>query len=143
MLVRLLYCSQTAEPKREALLDDILAQSRRHNPSRGVTGLLCVAGDNFIQLLEGGRDEVCELFNDIVRDMRHERVRLLSFDEITERKFGSWSMGQVDADKINPALLLKYFTKAKLEPSTSPGRATLALLDDLVATGSIVSRGEV
>lgn len=140
MLVRLLYCSQAVDAKRESMLDDILAQSRRHNPSSGVTGMLCVSGEDFIQLLEGGRDEVCELYNAIVRDDRHKNVRLLSFEEISERKFGSWSMGRVDLEKINPGLLLKYFTRAKLEPAHAPARATLALLDELAASGVIAAR---
>lgn len=142
MLVRLLYCSQAVDAKRESMLDDILAQSRRHNPASGVTGMLCVSGEDFIQLLEGGRDEVCELYNAIVRDDRHKHVRLLSFEEISERKFNAWSMGQVDLAKVNPGLLLKYFTRAKLAPAHSPGRATLALLDELAASGAIVTRTE-
>jgi hypothetical protein len=28
-----------------------------------------------MQVLEGGRDEVCELYNTIVRDERHHQVR--------------------------------------------------------------------
>ncbi len=140
MLVRLLYCSQAVDLKSEGMLDNILAQSRRHNPASGVTGMLCVSGEDFIQLLEGGRDEVCELYNAIVRDDRHKNVRLLSFEEIAERKFGSWSMGRVDLAKINPGLLLKYFTHAKLEPAQAPARATLALLDELAASGVIAAR---
>lgn len=142
MLVRLLYCSQAADPKSEGVLDDILAQSRRHNPESGVTGLLCVSGDGFLQILEGGRDEVSALYNAIVRDDRHKNVRLLSFEEIEQRKFGAWSMGRVDFSKINPGLLLKYFTRAKLEPSQAPARATLALLDELAASGAIAARTE-
>jgi len=142
MLVRLLYASRAAEPITAGLLDAILAQSRSNNPPLGVTGLLCVSDDTFIQVLEGGRDEVCDIYNAIVRDSRHTQVRLLRYDEIEERRFGAWTMGQVRLDKVNPALLLKYFRCAKLNPFETSGRATLALLEELVAHAAIVSRGE-
>jgi hypothetical protein len=142
MLVRLLYASRAAGPLTAKLLDDILAQSRRNNPKLGVTGLLCVSDDVFIQVLEGGRDEVCDLYNAIVRDARHAQVRLLSYEEIDQRSFGAWTMGQVHAPKINPGLLLKYFKRAKLDPFEASGAATMALLQELVATASIAGRGD-
>ena len=127
---------------RAAVLDDILEQSRRNNPALGITGMLCVSDDVFIQVLEGGRDEVCELYNAIVRDDRHQHVRLLSYEEITERRFGNWTMGQVNIAKINPSLLLKYFKRAELDPFDCSGQATMALLGELVATASIINRND-
>ena len=122
--------------------DTLLDQSRRNNPKLGVTGLLCIADDIFIQVIEGGRDEVCDLFNTIVRDDRHTQVRLLIYEEISERQFGNWTMGQVDTDKINPAMLLKYFKRAKLDPFDCTGHATMALLNDLVASAAVLNRKE-
>jgi hypothetical protein len=142
MLVRLLYASSAVAPVTQPVLDQILGQSRRNNPSLGVTGLLCVSDQKFIQVLEGGRDEVCELYNAIVRDSRHERVRLLTFEETLERRFGAWTMGQVNITKINPSQLLKYFKRAQLDPYSSPGQSTMALLNDLVATASIINRSD-
>ena len=141
MLVRCLYASRPAKPLSGLLLDSILDQSRKNNPSLGITGLLCVSENLFIQVIEGGRDEVCELFNAIVRDDRHEHVRILSYDEISERRFGSWKMGQVTIEKLNPAILLKYFKRAELDPFGCSGQATMALLAELVATAAIVNRG--
>lgn len=140
MLVRCLYASRPAKPLPADMLDEILDQSRRNNPRRGITGLLCFTNDVFVQVIEGNRDEVCELFNAIVRDDRHSNVRLLVYEEIAERRFGSWTMGQVNVEHLNPALLLKYAEKAELNPFASSGKATMALLTELVATGSIVSR---
>ena len=142
MLVRCLYASRAAAGTSSVILDEILAQSRRNNPAQGITGMLCVSNNVFIQVLEGGRDEVCDLYNAIVRDPRHENVRLLSYDEVTERRFGAWTMGQVNLSKVNPALLLKYFRRAELDPFDASGAATLALLGELVASASIVGRGE-
>jgi hypothetical protein len=142
MLVRCLYASRPAKPLDGPFLDDILERSRKNNPKLGITGLLCVSDDLFIQVIEGGRDEVCELFNAIVRDDRHQQVRLLSYAEIGERQFGGWTMGQVNIAKLNPALLLKYFKRAELDPFDCSGQATMALLGELVATASILNRGD-
>ena len=141
MLVRCLYASRAAVPLVAPVVDSILEQSRKNNPRQGITGMLCFFDDIFVQVLEGGRDEVCELFNAIVRDDRHLNVRILTYEEITERRFGNWTMGQVNIAKVNPALLLKYSEKALLNPFSCSGHATMALLDELVATASVVSRG--
>ena len=58
MLVRLLYASRPAAPLPTAVVDVILAQSRAHNARLGITGILCYNRETFLQVLEGGRDEV-------------------------------------------------------------------------------------
>ncbi|WP_374402365.1 BLUF domain-containing protein [Niveibacterium sp.] len=140
MLVRLLYASRAASPLTAPVVDAILAQSRDHNPKLGITGMLCYSDDLFLQVLEGGRDEVCELFNTIVRDDRHTNVRILSFEEIPERRFGAWTMGHVNIARVNPSLLLKYAERPVLDPFACSGRASLALLDELIATASVIGR---
>jgi hypothetical protein len=140
MLVRCLYASRAAQPLTSSILDEILEESRRRNPELGVTGLLCVSDNTFIQVLEGGRDEVCDLYNAIVRDSRHEQVRLLVYEEVAERAFGGWTMGQVNVARTNPALLLKYFTRARLDPFEAPGKSTLSFLTELVRTSGITPR---
>ena len=141
MLVRLLYASRPATPLSAAILDEILAQSRTNNPQQGITGILCFSDNIFIQVLEGGRDEVCETYNKIVRDNRHREVRILTYDEISERRFGGWTMGQVNIAKVNPSLLLKYSEKPSLNPFSCSGLASMSLLQELIATALVVNRG--
>ena len=141
MLVRCLYASRARHPLVSAVTDAILEQSRRNNPARGITGLLCFVDDIFVQVLEGGRDPVCDLFVSIVRDERHSGVRMLAYEEISERRFGHWNMGQVNIAKVNTALLLKYSAKPVLDPFAASGAATLALLHELVDTAQIATRG--
>ena len=141
MLVRLLYASRATAPLIASVQDSILEQSRARNPKLGITGILCYSDDLFIQVLEGGRDEVCELYNTIVRDDRHQHVRILSFEEIRERRFGGWTMGQVNLAKVNPSLLLKYGERPALSPFDCSGQATMALLEELIATSLVVNRG--
>jgi len=141
MLVRLLYASRPAAPLTTAVVDSILAQSRAHNPRLGITGVLCYSQDLFLQVLEGSRDAVCELYNTIVRGERHDHVRILSYEEIAERRFGNWTMGHVDVTTVNPSLLLKYAELPVLNPFNCSGKASLALLDELLATAAVIGRG--
>jgi hypothetical protein len=62
---------------------------------------------------------------------------LLHYEEIGERSFSSWSMGQVNMNRLNPALLLKYSDRAVLDPYSVSGKASLALFNELVATASV------
>ena len=75
-----------------------------------------------------------------MRDNRHAHVCILSYEEIRERRFGGWTMGQVNIAKVNASLLLKYSETPAVDPFGCSGRATMALLDELVATASIVNR---
>ena len=142
MLVRLLYASRAAESVHADTLAAILKVSKEHNHAAGVTGVLCHCATSkiFMQVLEGGRGAVSALYNRIAQDPRHRDIVLLSYEEIGERSFSGWSMGQVSMNRLNPALLLKYSESAVLDPYAVPGRASLALFEELVATASVGSQ---
>ena len=141
MLVRLMYASRAVEPVRAETLNAILKKSTHNNPLAGVTGVLCFSGEIFLQVLEGGRLQVSKLYNRIAQDARHVDVVLLSYDEIEERSFAGWSMGQVNMGRLNPALLLKYSEAAVLDPYAVSGKVSMALFNELVATASVVCLG--
>ena len=138
MLVRLLYASRAAAQITPEAIEAILAQSRTHNPALGITGILCHGGDVFMQVLEGGRDTVNALYGQIVRDPRHRDVEVLHFEEVSERRFAGWTMGQVNLQRMNPGLVLKYGASAKLDPYAMSGSAIASLFDELIASGAIV-----
>ncbi len=139
MLVRLLYASRAVDSSAGAV-EAILSQSRQHNPASGITGILCYGGGIFLQAIEGGRMAVSELYGHIQRDPRHKDVVLLDYEEITERRFGGWTMGQVNMSKLNHSILLKYSEKAELDPYSVSGKVSFALLEDLMATAAICGR---
>ena len=84
MLVRLLYASRSADAVNQDSLTAILNKSRANNPKVGVTGVLCFSGNIFLQVLEGGRLSVNNLYNKIASDNRHRDVVILSYEEISE-----------------------------------------------------------
>jgi hypothetical protein len=138
MLVRLMYASRATEAVNHEALSAILRKSMANNPGIGVTGVLCSSGSIFLQVLEGGRSPVSALYNRITRDPRHREVVLLSYEEISERSFAGWAMGQVNMGRLNPALLLKYSEAAVLDPYAVSGAVSMALFNELVATASVM-----
>ena len=140
MLVRLMYASRAVPAVDQEELLAILKKSKANNPKVGVTGALCFSEGIFLQVLEGGRNAVNQLYNRIAGDARHTDVVLLNYDEIEERRFAGWSMGQVNMQRLNPALLLKYSECAKLDPYSVSGKVSMALFDELVATAAIMGQ---
>ena len=140
MLVRLLYVSRAVPAIDQDALVAILRKSKTHNPAFGVTGVLCFSEGIFLQVLEGGRSAVNKLYNRIASDARHTDVELLCYEEIGERRFAGWSMGQVNMSRLNPALLLKYSERPTLDPYAVSGEVSMALFHELMATASIVGQ---
>jgi hypothetical protein len=140
MLVRLLYVSRAVDPESGRAIESILSAARQHNLQNGITGILCYGGGIFLQAIEGGRSAVNDLYNHIIKDPRHQNVELLHYEEITERRFGGWTMGQVNLSKLNTSIVLKYSEKPEFDPYSVSGQVSLALLEELMATASIIGR---
>jgi hypothetical protein len=140
MLVRLMYVSRAVAAVDQDQLLSILRKSKANNPAVGVTGVLCYSEGIFLQALEGGRSAVNALYNRISCDSRHSQVELLTYEEIGERCFAGWSMGQVNLSRLNPGLLLKYSERAMLDPYAVSGRVSMALFEELMATASVVGQ---
>jgi hypothetical protein len=137
MLVRLIYASRAHEAINTRLIEDILSTAQVHNPDNGITGLLCYSNNVFVQVLEGGREQVNRLFQALARDPRHHDVTLLQYQEVAERQYANWSMARVSLDKLNMSLLLRYSDGASLDPFSLSGESTARLLEALAQTGGI------
>lgn len=140
MLVRCLYASRAINEVNDALLRGILEQSRSKNLHAGITGLLVHIDGVFVQALEGGRAEISRLLFRLTADERHTDVTLLSFGDIAERTYATWTMGHVDMGSVNPALALKRSPHAHLDPFTMSASAAEMVLADLAAAGAVVNR---
>lgn len=100
----IIYVSQAKKPMGAAALESLLSQSRQWNTSQGLTGMLIyrysIDSDSgyFMQMLEGGEDDVRTLFEKIRRDKRHHTVLTLSEGDIEARMFSEWAMGFKNVD---------------------------------------------
>ena len=74
-------------------LVELLIKARARNEDKGITGMLIYKNETFIQVLEGERRTVVELFREIEKDPRHRNPVVVSAGEIEQRNFPDWSMG--------------------------------------------------
>jgi hypothetical protein len=92
-MYRLVYVSAAVGSPTRADLLALLAKAREKNDRLGITGLLLFKDGDFIQLLEGERQAVREVFDAIKVDPRHSGVIVLLEGEAEGRLFADWSMG--------------------------------------------------
>ena len=92
-ICQLFYVSRAHQAFDAALIQSILASSRRNNPPLEVTGCLLFSGAFFAQVLEGPEAAVQALARRIADDPRHHDVRVLLETHRLEREYGDWSMG--------------------------------------------------
>ncbi|QRX84340.1 BLUF domain-containing protein [Glaciimonas sp. PAMC28666] len=140
MLVRLIYASTASELVNHEMIEKILEVSRKNNPINGITGVLCYGDNIFVQALEGGREQINSLYGRLQQDARHTKLILLDYSEIEARQYSGWTMSKIRLDRINLSLLLKYSATPKLNPYAVSGNTTVALLEELAATGCFSSR---
>jgi Sensors of blue-light using FAD len=137
LLYNLVYCSRAAAGVDDAAVDRIIASSRRHNPARGITGLLVFGGGIFFQWLEGPRDNITELMATLKTDPRHENVVALSTtEEVRERLFPEWDMELVTATDIRDVLL-----DAMGDAKDAQHAAALGLLLEQLDSGQLSGLG--
>lgn len=95
MIQQLVYMS-ISEQVSPQTIQDILRSAHKNNPQLGITGILLLVGNTFIQILEGPKECVSSLFELIKKDTRHHDVQCLSEQPVEERAFPDWSMGYVE-----------------------------------------------
>ncbi len=106
-IYKLIYLSSETESFNEHELLTILEESINNNKRRGVTGVLLYSGGNFIQLLEGPREEVESLFQVVKKDKRHTNIIRLLAEYSDTRDFPDWKMG---FRKITPSMAEQKIT---------------------------------
>jgi Sensors of blue-light using FAD len=144
MLYRLIYASlavaDTSSSRKAVQVRGIVDEAQVRNADLGVTGVLCVNDQTFVQVLEGGRDAVNQVYASIVRDERHEGVTLLAYERIDERRFAHWSMVELDLSRVNPAVLLRYLPSTHFDPMAIAPAQLLTLVGELAASVAVVGR---
>lgn len=115
-MVRLIYVSELSRSIKRADLEQILKVSRKNNPKRGITGILCYDPRYFLQWIEGPREAVNDLYVILCKDPRHKRITILEYSEILAREFGQWSMAYFSTFDTDEKILKKYSESAVFNP---------------------------
>jgi hypothetical protein len=132
-------CQPRGGPQRRGDRNHPVAQSRQSNPTCGITGILCYGGGIFLQAIEGGRMAVSDLYGHIQKD-RATRTWCCC----TTRKSpsaalvaGPWARSTCPSINTHPAQVRRA---PELDPYAVSGKVSLALLEELMATASIIGR---
>jgi hypothetical protein len=90
---QLIYTSRPKVEVTESLVSDILSKAIRRNNSLKISGMLIYFHGMFMQLIEGDKEAVDELFNIIRLDPRHGDITVLLQKQSDERCMPTWIMG--------------------------------------------------
>ncbi|MFT6128148.1 MAG: hypothetical protein ACJAVA_002647 [Flavobacteriaceae bacterium] len=104
-LRRIIYTSQAAEQFSKRDLLDLLHESRAFNTIDNVTGILMYRTGNFLQVLEGESEAVGNLLTRILRDPRHNDIKIIKDSAADRRLFSTWAMGCADFDEPELSLI--------------------------------------
>jgi hypothetical protein len=102
------YVSSAVQIPTQEELSALLETSRRNNAQAGITGLLLYKDGNYMQFLEGPKDQVCALLETIKADRRHRGIIVLMQHEHVAREFSEWSMGFKALGKNEPPDIRGY-----------------------------------
>ena len=112
MIFQLIYtCALTTSLGCDEL-KKIAHDSRARNLEMGITGILLCNDGSALQVLEGERSKVRNLYERITQDARVTNPLVLIQRTSTQREFPNWSMGFRNADKIDCAFDLTGATLA-------------------------------
>ena len=117
-LCSVLYISRSLIDPGSTAMGEILRVSRKRNAKCGVTGFLYHDRECFLQVIEGLRSDVTQIYDSIQRDTRHRNVRTLRFDKLNQRAFGDWTMGMHEGT-ADRGLLSERFGRDLVDSASS------------------------
>ena len=132
MNIRLIYLSKAVGAQTNELSESILRQAHAWNTQNDVTGVLCQGQDVFLQVLEGERGKVTKLYARIHADPRHKDLELIHCENITQRRYGDWSMAHVRLSDVDPQTKIDW---PEFDPYSPSGLLVMARIDELIAQG--------
>ncbi|MBB1489238.1 BLUF domain-containing protein [Oceanospirillum sp. D5] len=101
---------------------ELLAESRELNKQRNITGMLLYRYGSFMQVMEGERYAVCDLFESVKQDPRHKNIDLIILEPTEKRAFDDWSMSFIhseiepDEEQRGVSGYLQYGNEARNAP---------------------------
>lgn len=116
-MYRLIYLSTAIKDKmNDSDLSNLLLKSQKSNRTIDITGILLHKNGEFIQVLEGEKKSVLDLFKIIKKDKRHKNIIAFDQKEIEKRYFTGYFMAFDDAhfDKLNKFESLRDFNQDKI-----------------------------
>ena len=132
-MYQLVYVSTAVEPFSRRDLEYLVASARVRNAEHGITGCLLHRRGNFLQLLEGGKEEVAALYGRLFEDRRQRCLTRLFEGPVEARAFAGTPLAYQDLDMVSgldfPGLAeFRGDSLAEEDFEDDPGRAYKLLL---------------
>ena len=93
MQYQLLYISRASDNMSDDSLIDLMSTCSSFNKDNNITGMLLYINNKFIQVLEGDKNKVNELIDNIRKDSRNNDLYILRQSDVENKEFNDWSMG--------------------------------------------------
>ena len=90
---RVIYTSRASRLFSPQGIEGLSVTCRRKNAEAGLTGLLLYHEGQFFQVLEGEEEPLLTTMKRVIKDRRHESLKLLEHGAIAQRAFTGWHMG--------------------------------------------------
>lgn len=116
----------------------ILRSAQLHNPSNGITGVLCQGQGIYLQVLEGERSQVEALYARIAQDKRHQNLVLRQQEDIPRRRYGKWAMAHIDLAHLPPPDAAQKH-QPLFDPYSATPEAVMMKMDALIAAGKVMN----
>lgn len=108
----------TSELEGNAGIDLIVRRAKSFNHDKNVTGVLLYHAGLFMQLVEGERDVIEDLFyKKIEKDRRHQDVVVLFDQDVPTRLCPDWQMGYHPMTELDLRIVNKILDWSRLQVS--------------------------
>jgi hypothetical protein len=94
-LIQLIYVSSSRHLFNKTELIELASFCQEKNLQHEITGLLLYKDGSIMQVIEGNRENIEQLYFNIQCDIRHTNVTLLIKEFISARQFPHWSMSLI------------------------------------------------
>jgi hypothetical protein len=125
MFKRITYMSSFVQDLSDTELKELAHQAASNNQDQNITGILMAKGGLFFQIIEGPEDNIDNLFSQILKDPRHEKITTLGIQVgDIKRLFPNWHMKEINLNKT---------TSERLQPIK-------AIIDAVHAQSAIIEK---
>ena len=121
-------------------ISSLLQKARRYNLEHDITGILLYIDGDFLQILEGNKNDIYNLFMKIQTDPKHKGIIVVHEGKKAIRQFKDWTMGfhSLSYKTLNKLIGLEDISKQNLQ-NIEDKKAVLFLNTFIKSHSTIIS----
>ncbi|WP_201617808.1 BLUF domain-containing protein [Psychrobacter urativorans] len=131
IILRLTYISRYNTSNANIEVARILEQAQRNNERKGITGVLVINENYFLQSIEGARPIINELLRELVKDDRHFSLQVIECREVEQRRWNKWSMKYLTLGDQDIEYVLKFSAGTDFNPYLMSTSQIMMFIDTL------------